>query len=196
MRRSSGLNERSYAMKKNTVADRITGIISEVERTGHQSATRLTIIKKWLQTGDRLASFAVFSAKQAIAKGKRKNVDEQALFSRAEELYASADVLHPKIAKQAGDALYDALRKHQSTYKQTQWGSVRLIQSMDLLLIEQAIDILLYHRDRTEMGYELLASQCVSYDPRHGNGLYPKCLPTLKDVVCYIREKEEGENRS
>lgn len=178
---------------KKTTTDKILLLIGEIEATGFQNTTRLTVIKKWLEGEGRLHSFAAFMAKKVLSRKRAaKDPQEGALLAQARELFEGVDAFGPKLDKKAAEKLYDRLKAYQNKYRQMQWARVRTIHSMDLLLLEQAIESML-HAGREDLGYKLAADLCASYDPRHGTDLYRTCVKDLQDIVRYMKEREAAE---
>lgn len=178
---------------KKTITDKILLLIGEIEATGFQNTTRLTLIKKWLEGEGRLHSFAAFVARKGLSRKRAaKDLQEQALFAQAEELFEGIDVFRPLLDEKAADELYGRLKAYQNECRRTQWAAIRIIQTMNLFLVEQAIEAMLYP-GRGDLGYKLAADLCASYDPRHGTGLYGTCVKDLRDIVQYIKEREAAE---
>ena len=173
------------------IPEKIVSILDDLNDSGFQNVTRLTILKKWFNESARLGSFASFVARKAIShKGKVKNKYEIELFKKARRLFIKVDVFHPKIDKKAADHLYNELKDYQNNHRKIRWGQVRIIENWNLLLIERAIEIIRYYPDHTDLGYKLAADYFNSYDSNHGTGLYPKSAYKLKEFIQFMFTKE------
>src|SRR5688572_7027916 len=103
---------------KKTTTDKILLLIGEIEATGFQNTTRLTVIKKWLQGEGRLHAFAAFMAKKVLSRKRAaKDAQERALLAQARELFEGVDAFGPVIDKKAGRELHDRLKAYQNEYR-------------------------------------------------------------------------------
>ncbi len=80
-------------------------------------------------------------------------------------------------------AVESEVRGVQNTYKQHQWGSVRIIQSSDVLLTEYALSCLLQPTASAEWGYRIARQYAECSNSRYGTGLLPESAPMVEDIA-------------
>lgn len=81
-------------------------------------------------------------------------------------------------------ALRELLRELESVnneYKPIPYGMVRRIQNKDVLIVEDAVQCVLY--SAPNRAYHLARDYAERYDPRHGTGLIPESAPLVMDIV-------------
>jgi hypothetical protein len=117
------------------------------------------------------------------------------LFKAGRELLAKANPYAPQVDRDAAQRLRDRLRNFQSEYKNQQWGPVRVVHNWNLLLVEQGLEVYLWHTDSPSHGYKLAADYCQHYDPKYGNGLNGPSRTKIEEIVRYLFTYEalEGE---
>ena len=82
--------------------------------------------------------------------------------------------------------LHDCLRDFQNEYQNQRWGPVRIVHNWNLMLVEQALAIYLWHQDSSAHGYKLAADYCQHYDPRYGNGLNGPSRTKIAEIVRFM----------
>jgi hypothetical protein len=86
----------------------------------------------------------------------------------------------------AEEALYELLsqaRDAQNEYNRQQWGPVRIIHSMDLLVVETALECILRPLDSSAFSYLLARRYAERYNQRFGTGLLPESAPMMEDIT-------------
>ncbi len=73
------------------------------------------------------------------------------------------------------------------------WASVRLIQNMNLFLVEGGLQLYLWHGYSPAEGYRLAANYCEHYDPRYGNGLNGPSANRIREIADFVRTIEAHE---
>jgi len=87
---------------------------------------------------------------------------------------------------QAQDKLRNILyqiTRLQNTYRNQQGGAVRMIESKDTLLVENAIQCILSPAQSAFWGYHVGREYAERYNIYHGTGLMPESAPLLADIV-------------
>ena len=85
------------------------------------------------------------------------------------------------------------VRGVQNTYKQHQWGSVRIIQSSDVLLTEYALSCLLQPTASADWGYRIARQYAERYHSRYGTGLLPESAPMVEDIADFWCQYHVGK---
>jgi len=175
------------------VPEKLLRIVDEIREQGWANQTRLTALKKWLETGHRLPAFAIFIATRA-ANRKRKATGQAAdLLRRARELLGDQPQLRLASPRRTAQRLFDDLRSFQDEHKKVGLGVARVIKNRDLYLVEQGLDIYLQRSALPADGYRLAASFCEHYDPHHGTGLSGPSRARIREIVQFINLVEEQE---
>src|SRR4051794_31362579 len=92
----------SAAMKRAPdMATRLQRIGEDIRQSGRAEQTRLTILKKWFEPVERLASFGLFIARNAWQNTDRANGEAAALLGEARDLLAGVDILAPAVPNAA-----------------------------------------------------------------------------------------------
>jgi hypothetical protein len=68
-------------------------------------------------------------------------------------------------------------------YENQAYGAVRIIQSKDVLLIEQALLCLLRPEESSHWGYHIARTYAERYNSRYPNSLIPESAPLVKDIA-------------
>jgi hypothetical protein len=156
---------------RTSAPEKLLKVVDEIDEHGHASLARLTVLKKWLERPKRLSAFALWVAARAVSRKGKTDGAAAALFFEARALLAGLDKTEPKLNRQAVQRLHDHLRDFQHEYKNQQWGPVRIVHNGNLLLVEEALGICLWHANSPSHGYKLAADYCQHYDSRYGNSL-------------------------
>lgn len=182
------------------IPEKLIKIIDDIDAEGNASLTRLTVLKKWFEApgrknSNRLRAFAVWVARRALSrKGKTAGVAGE-LFSEARALLDGLGQVYPTLQAKAAADLHQRLREFQNEFNFQQWGAVRIINNWNLLLVEQALAIWLWHHDSPSHGYKLAADYCQHYDSRYGNGLNGPSRTKLEEMVRFMFRIEALEDQ-
>lgn len=85
-------------------------------------------------------------------------------------------------------AARSALEASQNQYQHQAWGPVRLIESREAVLVEDAIACLLFPSQSSDWGYRLARDYAERYDPRYGTGLIPQSALAVEEIAVFWRE--------
>ena len=94
------------------------------------------------------------------------------------------------------DKLYDLLREvqaEQDEHRNIAWGSVRIIESRDLLVAEKCLRAVLRADERPRWLYQAARDYCDRYDSRYGTGLIPSSAPMVQEIADFW-QKSIGKN--
>jgi len=179
---------------RTNVPEQLLKIIDEIDEHGQANLTRLTVLKKWFARPERLSTFAVWVAARAVSRKGKTSGAAATLFLEARTLLSGLEEITPKLNRQAAQRLHDRLRDFQNEYKSQQWGSVRIVHNWNLLLVEEALSLYLWHDQSPSHGYKLAADYCRHYDPRYGESLNGPSRTKLNEIVRFMFTVEALED--
>ncbi len=172
---------------------KLARIARELSEGADFSITRLTTLKSLCEDPEVAARFAVYLASHAgqradkisdpeyLSENEQKMHNE--LIERAVERLQS-HVERPSEPKR--EALREVLRELESVndeYKPIPYGTVRMIQDRDVLIVEDAVQCVLSSYSAPNRAYHLARDYTERYDPRYGTGLIPESAPLVMDIV-------------
>jgi hypothetical protein len=180
---------------RTSVPEKLLKVVGEIDEQGQASLTRLTVLKKWFARPERLSAFALWVATRAASRKGNTGGAAAALFLEARTLLAPGlDKIKPKLERQTAQRLHDRLRDFQLEYKNQQWGPVRIVHNWNLLLVEEALSVYLWHVQSPLLGYKLAAAYCRHYDPRYGESLNGPSRTKLNEIVRFMFTVEALED--
>ena len=168
------------------IPEKVLKIVDDIDAHGSANLTRLAVLKKWFEKPERLSAFAVWIAARATSRKGKTGGEAAELFREAKRLLVGADRCRPKLNRQAVETLHDKLQNFQNEYQNQRWGPVRIIHNWNLMLIEHALAIYLWHADCPPDGYKLAADYCQNYDSRYGNGLSGPSQTKIEEIVRFM----------
>ena len=171
---------------RTSAPEKLLKVVDEIDAQGHASLTRLTLLKKWFERPKRLSAFALWVAARAVSRKGKTGGAAAALFLEARALLAGLNKIKPKLERQTAQRLHDRLRDFQHEYKNQQWGQVRVVHNWNLLLVEEALSIYLWHVHSPSHGYKLAADYCRHYDSRYGTSLNGPSRAKIKEIVRFM----------
>jgi hypothetical protein len=168
--------------------------IAQELRTGsHFSVTRLSIVKGFCKEPEAANRFVVHLAKLTQTKMKKgswgghassgtrmryKSLAGQAVSEMegylGEQTTEKSALLEKVLSKVQGV---------QTKRKRMKWGSARIIESTELLLVENALRCVLFPHQSTYWGYQVAKGYAERYDSQYGNGLIPKSARMVEDIA-------------
>lgn len=179
---------------RTSVPEQLLKIIDEIDAQGQASPTRLTVLKKWFERPERLSAFTIWVAARAVSRKGKTSGTAAALFLEARTLLSGLEEIAPKLNRQAAQRLHDRLRDYQNEYKNQRWGPVRIIHNWNLLLVEEALSVYLWHGQSPSHGYKLVADYCRHYDPRYGESLNGPSRTKIVEIVRFMFTVEALED--
>ena len=152
--------------------------------------TRLTSLKGLCKDPGAARSFAMFLAVHARRKAEEKKAPERVkeLMDRAiREMKSYLD----EPTKEAKEKLYPLLREmeqEQNEHRRISWGQVRIVHSMELVVVENALKSVLRDHEAPFWLYQAARDYAERYDSRHGTGLIPSSAPMVREIADFWRE--------
>jgi hypothetical protein len=182
---------------------RLAQLAVELREGDSFNITRLTTLKSLCEDADATRQFAVYIAKQTYQKMQERDCPshiEPETWDAYKEMVAKAlehmETYVEKPSEQAERALWSIqseVRGVQNTYKNQQWGPVRIIQSSEVLLIEYALSCLLQPTASADWGYRIAREYSERYNPRYGTGLIPESAPMVEDIADFWCQYHMGK---
>lgn len=172
--------------------------------TACASVTRLTSIKSLCQTHEAAMRFVLYLAERTLEKtveleagGERASVLEHYRDLAADGVAAMrAYLASPTREKQS--ALYTMRSKVQSVQDEVRrvgWNHVRIIRSVPLLVVENALYCFTSPENAPDWAYQAARNYAERHDPRCGDGLSPASAPMLEEIVAFWSEYMDNESR-
>lgn len=183
--------DRSTGMPK-SVADKLYSVINQIDECGNADVLRLTVLKKWFERPGRLPAFALWVSSRVLEQGCSPGESAADLFAEAQALLRHRGS-GGGLDRDAAERLHHRLRSYQRTYQKLKWGAARVVKNANLLLIEDALAICLWHTNAPSLGYKLAVDYSAHYDPRYGTGLNGPSRDRLQELVDFIRHREALE---
>jgi hypothetical protein len=175
------------ALKK---VEKLGQIAAELRQGKDFPITRLTVIKGLCEDRRAAGDFALFLARKA-----QKTMREGQAPGRYRRLVDRAvKEMKPFLDDPTGerkDGLYTLLREMQSEqdeHRDIAWGSVRVIESRDLLVAEKCLRAVLRADEMPQWLYQAARDYCEKYDSRYGTGLIPSSAPMVQELADFWRE--------
>lgn len=155
--------------------------------------TRLTLLKSLCSDPEDAAQFALYLAKkaqQAMKAHRRPSHLKAAAWQRYQQLAtkgvrAISGHLNNR-TRQREDRLQELLqelRDEQNECERQRWVTVRIIHSVELLVVETALECVLSPWTSSELGYRFARQYAERHDSRYFNGLVPESAPLVEDIA-------------
>ena len=172
---------------------RLVQVATELQQGKFFNITRLTTLKSLCEDPRDAAQFALHIAKLTYSKMQEKacpshlepkkweyykQVADEAIRQMERYLEGSTEEQEDLLRTWLLD-----VRGFQDRYKKQAWGAVRIIESREMLIIEQALSCLLQPTASAYWGYRIACQYAERYNPRYGTGLIPESAPMVKDIA-------------
>jgi hypothetical protein len=83
-------------------------------------------------------------------------------------------------------AILSQLKGFQSQYQKVKWSTVRIINSTDILILENVLQCLLSQTDiAASYAYDATRNYVEKYNPHYGTGLIPDSIPMLEKIIAF-----------
>jgi hypothetical protein len=178
-------NQPSAAVVKKIQA--LAKLAADLHHGQHFNITRLTLIKSLCFDPATAAKFAVHIAKLAQRQFKAYSGKKKQEY---EELITRAVPAMTRFLKSPTEAteskLWDFHQRAQvaqSKVEHQRWADVRIIECWELLIVETAMECLLYPSHASILGYQIARKYAEKYDPHYGTGLIPKSAPMMDEIA-------------
>ncbi len=170
-------------------------ITADLHKGKDFSITRLTVLKSLCADPDAAAKFALHIAtltQKKMASRRRPGPAKPTKNGLYKKIVAGAVRGMTEYVKRRStkteEALYELLsqaKDAQNEYDRQHWGPVRIIHSMDLLVVETALECVLRPLDSSAFGYLLARRYAERYNSRFGTGLLPESAPMMEEIAAF-----------
>ncbi len=189
----SEITPKKVSAKTARAIEKLAQVTQELYQGKNYNITRLTTLKSLCQDPAAANHFVFYLAQQTQKRMAQKEAPSHLSpekWRRHKALVREA-VAHIKSylanpTAQAKDNLRNLLYKIiqlQNTYQNQRGGAVRMIESRDTLLVENAIQCILSPAQSAFWGYHVGREYAERYHIYHGTGLMPESAPFLADIV-------------
>jgi hypothetical protein len=168
----------------------LTEIAADLHQGKDYNITRLTMLKSLCSDPDAAAQFALYIAKKTQQAMKRPGRSPSKTKQRYQRLVGSGVRRMTKHIKEGTtetqsslDDVHSEIQGVQDQYENQRWGSVRIIKSRELLVVETALECVLRPWASSDLGYRLARQYAERYNPRYGTGLIPESAPFVEDIA-------------
>jgi hypothetical protein len=172
---------------------KLAQMAAELRQGKSFNITRLTTVKRLCADQAAAARFALYLAERTRERmlqqahpshltPERWEGFKQRVATGVEGMQRYLDRPTPE-ALNALRAARSALEDAQNQYRHLEWGPVRVVESREALLVEDAIACVLLPHQSADWGYQLARDYAERYDPRYGNGLIPDSAPYVEEIA-------------
>lgn len=172
---------------------RLAQLAVELGEGDYFNITRLTTLKSLCEDADATAQFALHLAKLTYRKMRAQECPSHLDPERWEycnQVVAEAIREIERYLKNPTEDEADMVRAWRSDVRSIQdrrerqaWGPVRVIESVDVLVVEMALSSLLQPDASANWGYRIAREYAERYNPRYGTGLIPESAPMVEDIA-------------
>jgi hypothetical protein len=153
---------------------------------------RLTVIKSLSAPADAATAFALDLARRTVAQMRESPEHVPHELKLARQAVQAIRAYHRTISDESvGDAraLWHTIQAAQNEIVRPLGKyPVRVIRSMKLLVIEDALGCAAFPESASDYAYRAARFYCERYNPRYGTGIVPESLPFLQDVIRFWKE--------
>jgi hypothetical protein len=178
---------------------KLAQVTAELRQGKSFNITRLTTVKRLCADSAAAARFALYLAEHTRERmlqpahpshltPVRWEGFKQRVATGVEGMRCYLDRPTPE-ALGALRAARSALEEAQNQYRYLEWGPVRIIESREALLVEDAIACILFPHQSADWGYRLARDYAERYDSRYGKGLIPDSAPYVEEIVDFWRHE-------
>jgi hypothetical protein len=183
-------------MASSTVSKKISTLaqIAQELRQGKDfNITRLTSLKSLCADPQAAGQFCLYLARltqqKLQAKEKPDHLKEEIWLHCQHLINEAIPEMETYLAKPTKEGekllqnLLSRVREVNNQYKNQNCGPVRIIQSMDVLLIEKALYTILRPTESGDWGYQIARDYAERYGARYANSLIPESAPMVEDIA-------------
>ncbi|MGA7980905.1 MAG: hypothetical protein WCA32_11855 [Chromatiaceae bacterium] len=159
--------------------------------SNYYSITKLTSMKSLCRDEDYRKQYCVYLASLVMDNAKihaeKDNVEKiikliQEAYLVIENVARDGSNTNIIVAK----ATLSQLKDFQDQYKRVKWATVRIINSTELLILENILQCLLSQTDiAASYAYDATRNYVEKYNPHYGTGLIPDSIPMLENIICF-----------
>jgi hypothetical protein len=172
-------------------------MLSELRDGKRFGITRLLTLRSFCDDPEAATQFAVFLARHAKSElegaVQPKSIPDErwnAYHSLIAEAISSIDAYLADRTEAGTHKLYElrrALEQLQNTHVGIPYGTARVIENRQALIVETALQIVVAPTRARDLCYQIARTYAERYDSRHGTGLIPasaEAVETILDFWC------------
>ena len=170
------------AIKK---VERLDKIAEELRQGGHFSITRLTTLKGLCEDPKAAGAFALFLSRKIQERMREKETPQRSrqLVNRAvREMKPDRDDPTEE-RKERLSSLFHEIEAEQNEYRHISWGMVRIVKSMDLIVVEHCLRAVLRSYEASFWLY-----QAARDYTGHTDVLAPSSAPRVEEIAGFWRK--------
>jgi hypothetical protein len=182
---------------------RLAQLATELREGDSFNITRLTTVKSLCEDADATAQFALHLSKLTYRKMRAQECPSHLDPERWEYCNQVVAEAIREIERYMANPTEDEaemvrawrsdVRAIQDRYKRQAWGPVRVIESVDVLVIEMALSSLLQPDASADWGYRIARQYAERYNSRYGTGLIPESAPMVEDIADFWCQYHMGK---
>lgn len=168
-------------------------IAAELRQGKDFSIARLTLLKNLCSAPEATAQFGLHLARKTQTAMKARSLPRHIkpeTWQRYQRLVGKAVRGMTRYLKdgtnQSNSSLRGLLREirgEQNEFEHQRWGAVRIIRSMELLVVETALECVLTPWASSALGYQLARQYAERHNSRYGTGLIPASAPMMEEIA-------------
>ena len=165
--------------------------IAEALRQGKDfPVTRLTTIKSLCGDPEAVAAFALFLAQRIQDKMRREESPGRyrELVDRAVEELKPYQTDPTEGRKGRLASLCREMEAEQDEHKKIGWNTVRMLKSMDLVVVEESLKSVVRGHESAIWAYHAARDYAERYEARYGSGLIPSSAPMVEEIAGFWRK--------
>jgi hypothetical protein len=189
----------AVAKKISTLAQ----IAQELRQGKDFNITRLTSIKSLCADPQASGQFCLYLARSTQRKLQDKekpdHLEEETWLHCKQLINEAIPKMETYLAEPTKEGekllqnLLSKVRDVNNQYKNQSWGPVRIIQNMDVLLIERALYGILRPAESSHWGYQIARDYAECYGARYMNSLIAESAPMVEDIASFWSQYYFGE---
>ena len=147
--------------------------------------TRLTSLKTLCKEPEPAQAFALFLALQARRGIEGKDVPDHYKVQIDQAITGIKSFLE-HMTEGRNEHLHGLLRvmeREQNEYRSISWGQVRVVHSMEMVVVENALKSILRPNEAPFWLYQAARDYAERYDSKYGTGLIPSSAPMMQEIA-------------
>jgi hypothetical protein len=168
-------------------------IAQDLRQGQYFNITRLTSLKSLCAEPEAANQFCFYlvqmTQKRMVEETKPSHLDEETWIHCQQIVDEASLDIENYLADPTPDKknslrqLFSRVQDVNNKYENQSWGPVRIIQSKEVLLVENALNCILRPSESSYWGYYIAREYAESYTPSYGSGLTPGSAPRVEEIA-------------
>jgi hypothetical protein len=169
---------------------KLTDLAPALRQGNDFPVTRLTTIKSLCAEPQAVAAFALFLARRIQSKMRQGQTPERYrnLVDRAVKELKPYLTDPTEERKERLSSLCREMEAEQNDYEKIGWNMVRMLNSRDLVVVEESLKSVLRSYEAGIWAYQAAKDYTEKYDARYGTGLIPSSAPMVEEIAGFWRK--------